>query len=170
MNLYIEIENEQPKNHPAFEDNLLQAFGEIPDHWEPFVRVELPVPGMYQTVDLQNSFYAKVDGVWKDVWTVRDMTQPEREAFDEATKEIRLAEQKSAKDLWDSLPNRDNFTAWTFDETSNSYQPPIPRPEPVDGKVVRWCGADNSWKEAPDRPSDGGDYVFNYTNWTWEVL
>ena len=29
MKLYIEAENNQPKNHPAFEDNLIQAFGQI---------------------------------------------------------------------------------------------------------------------------------------------
>ena len=30
MNLYIEIENGQAKNHPALESNLLEAFGSIP--------------------------------------------------------------------------------------------------------------------------------------------
>jgi hypothetical protein len=30
MNLRIETENGQPKNHPALEGNILQAFGTIP--------------------------------------------------------------------------------------------------------------------------------------------
>ena len=51
MNLYIQIENNQPINHPAFEENLLQAFGAIPAHWEPFVRVERPLPTLYQMFD-----------------------------------------------------------------------------------------------------------------------
>ena len=42
MNLYIETNNGQTINHPAFEDNLIQAFGSIPEHFEPFVRVERP--------------------------------------------------------------------------------------------------------------------------------
>ena len=65
MNLYIEIENGVAKNHPAFEDNLLEAFGAIPENWESFVRVETPIIDVYEVREL---VYAKVDGVWTDVW------------------------------------------------------------------------------------------------------
>ena len=51
MNLYIETENGATKNHPAFEENLIQAFGSIPEHWEAFIRVEKPIPSLYQFVD-----------------------------------------------------------------------------------------------------------------------
>jgi len=77
MNLYIEIENGQPKNHPAFEDNLIEAFGAIPQNWEFFVRTERPTKGIYQVFDSQESTYQKIDGVWTDVWSLRDMTQEE---------------------------------------------------------------------------------------------
>jgi hypothetical protein len=33
MKLYIETENGWVKNHPAFENNLLEAFGSIPENW-----------------------------------------------------------------------------------------------------------------------------------------
>lgn len=112
MNLYIETENGVTKNHPAFEDNLIQAFGAIPAHWERFVRVERPVPTMYQTMDNPDSVYTQVDGVWTDVWSLRDMT-----AEEVATK------QQVEKDRWAALPNRENFVTWTFDEATCTYQP-----------------------------------------------
>jgi hypothetical protein len=84
MKLYIETENGAIKNHPAFEDNLLQAFGSIPAHWEPFNRVERPTPGVYQVLESTEAVYAKVDGVWTDVWSMRDMTTEEKTAKQQA--------------------------------------------------------------------------------------
>ena len=172
MELYIQIKDGQPFAHPIFGENFKEAFPEIdtsnlPPEFARFVRVEAPIAGLYKVVELAG--YEFIDGAWTDAWTTRDMTQTEREAFDEDTKHLRLAKIKAAKDLWDSLPNRNNFIAWSYDETSNAYQPPIPRPEPAGGKAVRWCGADTSWREAPDRPTDGGNYMFNYTTWTWDI-
>jgi len=46
MNLYIQVENGITKNHPAFEDNLIQAFGSVPQQWELFIRVEPPILGV----------------------------------------------------------------------------------------------------------------------------
>jgi hypothetical protein len=157
MNLYIETENGQIKNHPAFEDNLLQAFGAIPAHWEPFTRVERPVPGVYQTMDSTESVYAKVDGVWTDVWTVRDMTAEEK-----------AAKQQAARDAFNTRPQAENWSAWTLDEATCTMVPPIPRPEPVEGKIVFWSGADANWKEAPARPE--GDYKFDFIAWAWVAV
>ena len=118
MKLHIQVdENGNTVNHPAFEDNLIQAFNEVPSHWEPFVRVETPVPTIYQVLDSQEPTYQKVDGVWTDVWALRDMTAEEK-----------TAKQQTIKDAWSALPNRDNFTAWTFDETTCRYVPPTPKP------------------------------------------
>lgn len=80
MRLYIQTKDGQPINHPAFEENLMQAFGEIPSDWEPFSRVERPVLGVYQLLENQEAVYAKVDGIWTDVWSVREMTAQERQA------------------------------------------------------------------------------------------
>ena len=44
-------------------------------------------------------------------------------------------------------------------------KPPIPRPEPVEGVLVLWCGADNNWKETPERPE--GQYKFDFLAWQW---
>ena len=154
MKLYIETEDGQIKNHPAFEDNLMQAFGAIPAHWEPFTRVERPTLGIYQTMDSGTAVYTKVDGVWTDVWTVRDMTAEEK-----------AAEQQAARDAFNTRPQAENWSAWTLDEATCTMVPPIPRPEPVEGKIVFWSGADANWKEAPARPE--GNYKFDFFAWQW---
>ena len=78
MNLYIETDVDgNPINHPAYEDNLIEAFGEIPPHWETFVRVVKPIIGVYQKFNKPEFTYQKIDGIWTDVWSYRDMTQDE---------------------------------------------------------------------------------------------
>ena len=134
MKLYIEIENGQPKNHPALEENLLQAFNEIPVNWVPFERIERPSLGLYEAIVQDVPEYELIDGVYKDVWSIRPMTEAEK-----------LNAQQNEKLRWDALPNRENFTAWMFDEVSCSYIPPIPKPD--DGKLYRWDGQTSTWVE-----------------------
>ena len=156
MNLYIETENGVTKNHPAFEDNLLQAFGSIPVHWEPFTRVERPALGVYEVMTADEPTYEKVDGVWTDVWHKRDMTVEEK-----------TAKQQEAVTVFNSREYASNWSAWTLDETTCTMVPPIPRPAPVEGVLVFWCGADNNWKEAPARPVDDNQYKFDFLAWQW---
>ena len=154
MNLYIETDsNGNPINHPAFEYNLIEAFGSIPDHWEPFVRVERPIPTIYQVVDPLTPTYQKINGVWTDVWTVRDMTDDEKSA-----------KQQAVKDEWAKLPNISNFTAWTFDETVCMFMPPTPRPP---DNTHYWQGSTNSWQLRPPYPTDGNQYKLDFATGTW---
>jgi hypothetical protein len=157
MNLYIETENGVTKNHPAFENNLLQAFGSIPAHWEPFTRIERPTLSVYEVMASQDPTYEKVDGVWADVWHKRDMTAEEK-----------TSKQQAVITAFNSREQAENWSAWTFDEATCTMQPPIPRPEPVEGKLVFWCGADANWKEAPARPE--GEYKFDFFAWAWVAL
>jgi hypothetical protein len=155
MKLYIQIENDQPINHPVFEDDLMQEFGAIPTNWELFTRVERPVATVYQVFDSEEPTYAKLDGVWTDVWVMRDMTNAEK-----ATK------QQEAKDAWAVLPNRNNFTAWVFDENTCLYEPPIPRPEDV--TKYFWQGTTASWAPRPVYPNiDGKMYALDFAAATW---
>lgn len=156
MELYIRVENGQTVKNPAFGDNLRQAFGEIPAGWEPFVRVERPIPGVYEVLDSQEPTYQKVDGVWKDVWALRAMTAEEI-----------AAKQQAVKDAWAAREYASNWSAWVFNETTCQYDPPIPRPDPVDGVRMAWSGADNNWKEMPALPEDGNQYKFDFSAWTW---
>jgi hypothetical protein len=153
MKLYIQTENGQPVNHPAFEENLIAAFGGVPDHWKPFVRVERPTLGVYEVLESEQPAYQMVDGVWTDVWTVRPMTDEEKSTA-----------QQAVRDAWALLPNAFNFTAWVLDEATLRMVPPIPRPV-EEGKIFRWSGADNNWKEAPAKPE--GQYIFDFVQWTW---
>jgi len=162
MNLYIETENGVTKNHPAFEDNLMQAFGSIPEHWEPFTRVERPVPTTYQVLESDEPVYAKVDGVWTDVWTVRDMTDEEKAAL-----------QQSVRDAFNTRPQAENWSAWTLDEATNTMVSPIARPEVDETKIAAgimtfWCGVDNAWKDTPVRPE--GEYKFDFLAWEWVAV
>lgn len=156
MNLYIETENGVTKNHPAFEDNLLQAFGAIPEHWEPFTRVERPIPDVYQVLESEQPVYEKVDGVWTDVWHLRDMTVEEKEA-----------KQQEVQARFSAREYAENWSAWTFDETLCQMVPPIPRPDYVEGKDIRWCGAENNWKEVPARPVGENQFKFDFLAWEW---
>ena len=162
MNLYIEIENGIAKNHPAFEDNLIEAFGLIPNNWEPFTRIESPTPDVYQVLESQEAAYAKVGDVWSDIWSLRDMTVEEKTAKQQAVVAI-FSEHEYAS----------NWSAWTLDEATCTMQPPIPRLEPDLTKIEAgiytfWCGADNNWKETPVRPK--GQYKFNFITWAWVAL
>lgn len=161
MNLYIETENGAIKNHPAFEDNLIQAFGAIPEHWEPFVRVERPTIGLFEVLDSEEPTYEKVDGVWTDVWQKRDMTEEEK-----------AAKRQTFRDAWARLPDRDNFSAWTFNEETCGYDAPFPQPEVDQTKIdagifTLWCGADNNWKDTPAKPVDENQYKFDFSTWQW---
>jgi hypothetical protein len=103
-NLYIKVIDGSPVDHPLLETNLLHIHDElenIPDHYEPFVRVGQNVkPGLYQKVV---STYEKIDGVWQDVWTVVDMTDDE--------KSIRESELKDWFDkAKEDLLNKLNYT------------------------------------------------------------
>jgi hypothetical protein len=157
MNLYIETDsNGNPINHPAFEDNLLEVFGGIPEHWESFIRLEMPKPSVYQVLVSQDPTYQKINGVWTDVWALRDMTDSEK-----------AAKQQAVKDAWNSEP-RPNLTAWTFDEATCSYQPPTPKPN--DGQEYFWQGTTNTWQIRPPYPTDGKQYKLDYPTATWVLV
>jgi hypothetical protein len=154
MKLYIQIENGAPINHPAFEENLLGAFSEIPSNWEPFVRVEKPEVYL-KKVASDEPEYKKVDGVWTDVWTLVNFSLEEK-----------AAAESYRKARWENLPNAFNFTAWVFNEATGEFEPPIPRPTNTNVNY-RWCGVDNNWKEAPTKPDDGKTYKFDFVAWQW---
>jgi hypothetical protein len=162
MNLYIQTENGVTKNHPAFEDNLIQAFGFVPAHWEPFTRVERPTLGVYELMTADEPTYEKVDSVWTDVWHKRDMTAEEK-----------TAKQQAVTTAFNAQDQASNWSAWTLDEATCTMVPPIPQPEPdqvkLDAKIFTyWCGADANWKDTPVRPE--GKYKFDFSAWNWVAV
>jgi hypothetical protein len=95
LELYIQIRDGQPFEHPIFADNFKMAFPEVnindlpADRFAKFIRVEAPVPDTYEVYE--GVSYQWVDGVVKDVHSVRAMTDEER-----AAKDVELAEQANA--------------------------------------------------------------------------
>ena len=157
MNLYIQIENDQPVNHPAFEDNLIEAFGSIPNHWEPFTRLEKPTLGANEKFDNPDVTYEKINGVWTDVYHVVEITAEEKAA-------IKQTKIEAYKEAWQALPQRDNFSAWVFNEETIQYEPPMPRP--TDREVI-WSGANNGWVDKPQKPDDGKTYRLDFYTSSW---
>ena len=137
----------------------MQAFGSIPAHWEPFTRVERPIPGIYQLFEQNALTYEKVNGVWTDVWAVREMTAEEK-----------TAKQQAAITAFNTREQAENWSTWTFDEATCTMVPPIPRPAADETKTAAgiktfWCGADANWKDTPVMPS--GYYKFDFIAWQW---
>jgi len=160
MNLYIETENGQPKNHPAFEENLMQTFQYIPPHWEAFKRVEPPAVGIYEVLN-EIPIYEKINGFWTDVWVVRPMTDAEK-----------TAKQQASVAGFNAREQRENWDAWVFDEATCAMVPPIPRPlrdeeKTSQGIYTWWCGAENNWKDTPPQPADVEQYKFDFLAWQW---
>jgi len=162
MNLYIETEDGVTKNHPAFEDNLIQAFGSVPERWKPFVRVEPPAVGLFEVCDC---VYELVNGVYTDVHNVRPMTAEEKAAkIAEARASLRPNWTLNEETLQPSPPPRPTvkgaypykfdretgqwlesnvppLPSWIPSEDGLRYVPPIPRPE----GQYRWDEATLSW-------------------------
>ena len=93
--LYIQIRDGQPHEHPIFADNFRAAFPDVdtanlPDTFAKFVRVNAPVPDTYEVYE--GVTYQWVNGVVKDVHSVRPMTDEEQAAktqeLEEAAEEL----------------------------------------------------------------------------------
>ena len=87
LELYIQIRGGQPHEHPIFADNFKLAFPDVdtenlPENFAKFIRVAAPVPDTYEVYE--GVTYQWVDGVVKDVHSVRQMTGEERRVTDEA--------------------------------------------------------------------------------------
>jgi hypothetical protein len=156
MNLYIETENGTTKNHPAYEDNLIQAFGEIPARWEPFVRAETPVPTVYQKLYTGEPSYIKINGVWTDEILLQEMTDEEK-----------VIKQQFTKDAWTARPDAENFTAWVLDEATCTMVSPTPRP--ANGNYF-WQGTTASWQPRLAYPDDGKNYKLNLLTGVWDEV
>ena len=154
MNLFIQIINSQPINHPVLEENLVQVYGSVPEGWEVFIRTSPPPIGPYQRLNLEVTTYEKINGVWTDIWCIEEFTPEEK-----------LNQQEKLKSGWANQPDAFNFTTWIFNEESCAFDPPVP--EPVEeGKKYHWCGADSSWKLRPARPTEGS-FMFDIITWQW---
>jgi hypothetical protein len=136
MNLYIRLENGQPTGHPIILENLLAAYPEIdpdniPSIFAPFERVECPQVSHYEINE--GAIYEWVDGIVKDVWHIRPMTQEEKTAL-----------QNQVKAAW---AENDGYPSWIFNEELCMFEAPIPRPDKHDNVAYIWDEPSLSWIE-----------------------
>jgi hypothetical protein len=80
------------------------------------------------------------------------------------TAEEKAEARKDAERRWNILPDRYNYTAWTYNENTLWFDPPTPRPETG---TYFWQGTTSSWVERPQRPDDGKVYKLDYASATW---
>lgn len=133
MELFIQVRNGMPFEHPIFGDNFRQAFPNIdtdnlPESFAKFVRVSKPEIGVYEIYE--GVTYEWLDGVVTDVHHVRSMT----------TEEI-ATKQKQVKEAW----GQNGYPSWVFDEEICAFKAPIPYP--TDGNLYRWDEPTVSWVE-----------------------
>jgi hypothetical protein len=133
MELFIQIRNGQPFEHPIFGDNFQQAFPNIdtdnlPESFARFVRIEAPVAGVYEVYE--GVTYEWQDGSVTDVHHVRAMTAGEI-----------TAKQDAVKASWAET----GFSSWVFDENICAFK--APTTYPTDGKMYRWDEDTTSWVE-----------------------
>ena len=151
-NLYIQINNGQPVNHPTTEENLLQAFGAVPSDWSPFKRV-------LQPDNLEKSVYKKIecvyalgsDGVtWEDTWVVSDRTPEEQTAF--------IDELNANRPYPNAVLNPNNLT-WDI--------PPRPKEKLNEGTCYLFNLKQGLWIVAPLHPKDEKNYRFDFETMNW---
>ena len=81
MELYIQIKDGQPYQHPILGSNFRAAFPHIdvnnlPPEFARFERIDCPNEATMFQVDVVS--YQWVNGIVKDVWSVRSMTEQEK--------------------------------------------------------------------------------------------
>lgn len=134
MNLFIQIRDGQPYEHPIFEDNFLAAFpGVDPDNLpDTFARFEKTPPPQLGVYDVYMGVKYEWDGdIVREVHVVEVMSD-----------ENKAAKQADTKELWAMSPG---WTSWVFNEDTCSFEPPFPPPQ--DGKHYLWEEALLQWKE-----------------------
>lgn len=79
---YIQVENDQPVNHPMLEKNVLEFYGVIPENFKPFERVLFKDSSLScELFQKPINIYVSDDGqTWRDQWAVVDMTEEEKQA------------------------------------------------------------------------------------------
>lgn len=152
MELFIQIRDGQPYEHPIFGDNFREAFPHIdvnnlPPEFARFERV--PDPEVATTYQVDVASYQWVDGVVKDVWSVREMTQEEKaqkiqKRSDDTCKFVNSCKQTAqtkidsntgaAQEAWQTYLQALN--AWVLIDLEN---PRIPAPPKItqDGDVLQ---------------------------------
>lgn len=132
MNLFIQIKDGNPLNHPILENNFKQAFpnvdvNNLPSDFSFFERVSPPIIGPYEIYE--GVTYEWFHDIVKDVHHVRPMTEEEK-----------LEKQNFVKKSW---VLNDGYLSWIFDEKTCAFIPPVQKPN--DGQIYSWNEENKLW-------------------------
>jgi hypothetical protein len=169
MRLYIRMMNGRPVDHPMVEDNVVSAFPEVdldnlPDWLARFERVAKPAVGVYEIAN--GPVYIVENGVVRDQWIVRDMTDDEI-----------LIKQNRVKQNWIADGRSPN---WVFNEELCCYETPVPYP--TTGGPYIWVEQALNWvpialepqplsaSMRSPYPKDGNLYKWDEENSTWVIF
>jgi hypothetical protein len=86
MRLFIRLQDGQPVDHPIYEENMRQAYpgidlDNLPETFAEFERIDVPALQKYEIYE--GVTYQWVDGIVKDVHSVRPMTDEEKAELEE---------------------------------------------------------------------------------------
>lgn len=157
MNLFIRLKNGQPFEHPIFEDNFKEVWPDVdlsnlPEWVARFERVAAPTVGMFEVND--GVTYEWVDGIVKDVWHVRAMTDDEKQEKlqsmsdailvsvdwlkQEAATKLQEATTDEIRSVWQTY--LDAITAWKLVDPLTDTVPVMPRIS-ADGNLLSTSSA-----------------------------
>lgn len=186
MELFIRIKDGQPFEHPIFGCNFRAAFPDVDvDNLPPeFARFErIDCPNSASTFEVNAVSYQWVDGVVKDIWSVRQMTPEEKDQKLKRLSDEILAYVPGLKDIArqriDAATTLESRQAWLdYLEALNAWtlidpiQPNLPSMPTVAQDGVDWPaepgsvqGVDqsdqiNAWKaEALQAFAEAGGYA-----------
>ena len=137
MNLYIQLENNQPVNHPIQQSNLEMVYPGIDLDYLPnfckFIRVASPIPKWDEVVE--GPEYKIIDGICYDVWKVNKISDEKRQQ------------------LLDDLVASNPYSSWTIDYENYNIIPLIPFPESGDWQwdedILSWVEVNTTEETTP---------------------
>lgn len=133
MDLFIQLRDGHPFEHPILSENFHQAFPDVntenlPAEFARFVRVVAPTIGVYDVYE--GVKYERSGDVFTDVHYVRPMTDAEK-----------AQKQSDTQAQWAAT----GHASWIFNPDTCEFEPPVPYPN--DGKTYRWDEPSVSWEE-----------------------
>jgi len=131
MDLIIKINVDGTiEGHPILLENMLLVdpnfnLQDMTIGYKQFIRTPIPEIGVYQILESETPDYVVDGDVVKDVWSIRDMSETE--------KQEKIINEKSSF----------IYKKWIFDELTCTFSPPYPIPD--DEYDYEWDDVTESW-------------------------
>jgi hypothetical protein len=142
MNLYVQIKDGQPFEHPIFEDNFIEVFPDVdinnlPPEFARFKRI--PVEDCGLTADslskklVTTHYRLASDGFWEDVWEIVDKNEDELQELQQIKNEQNLFIAKffldnlktKGQEIYNSLTDESEKQAWDTYFSIMSFEDPV---------------------------------------------